>query len=93
MTAFERHFSVRELSKLWAWSPKTTFRRFASEPGVLLVRREETLNKRSYSQLRIPESVAARVYEKYVVKKKALKLTRVVSVSRVNLRCNTVRIR
>jgi hypothetical protein len=89
MSAFERHYSVRELSKLWAWSPKTTFRRFVREAGVLLVRREETLNKRPYSQLRIPESVAARVYEKYVVKK----LTSVVSVNRVTLSCNKVRIR
>ena len=70
MSAFERHYSVKELSKLWAWSPKTIFRRFVNEPGVLLVRRDETLHKRSYSQLRIPESVALRVHDRYVVKNK-----------------------
>lgn len=71
MSAFERHYSVKELSKLWALSAKTIFRRFVNEPGVLLVKREETRTKRSYSQLRIPESVAIRVHERYVVKKKS----------------------
>jgi hypothetical protein len=70
MSAFERHYTVKELAQLWAWSPKTVFRRFVGEPDVLLVKRQGTLNKRAYSQLRIPESVAIRVHERYVVKKK-----------------------
>ena len=70
MSAFERHYTVKELAQLWAWSAKTVFRRFVGEPGVLLVRREEALHKRPYSQLRIPESVALKVHERYAVKRK-----------------------
>jgi hypothetical protein len=70
MAALERHYTPKEISEMWGWSPKTVIRRFVNEPGVLLVRREETRTKRSYSQIRIPESVALRVHERYVVKKK-----------------------
>lgn len=62
--AFERHFSVRELAALWGLSERTIRRVFASEPGVVSLERNETRSKRVYKTVRIPESVAQRVYRR-----------------------------
>lgn len=62
--AFERHFSVRELAALWGLSERTIRRMFASEPGVVALTRNETRSKRAYKTMRIPESVAQRVYRR-----------------------------
>jgi hypothetical protein len=71
MSAFERHLTPKEISKIWGWSTKTVIRRFRKEPGVLLVERAESRTKRPYSQITIPESVMMRVHERYVVKRKS----------------------
>jgi len=59
----ERHFSPRTLAELWGYSESTIRRRFQDEPGVVKIgsmgRRD---GKRDYATLRIPESVARRVY-------------------------------
>ena len=70
MSALERHYTAKEVSAMWGWSPKTVIRRFRNEPGVLVVKREEMRNKRPYSQFSIPESVLLRVHERLTVKKK-----------------------
>jgi len=62
--ANERHYSVIEISKLWALSEKTVRRIFESEPGVIHWGSEETLHKRGYRTLRVPESVLLRVHRK-----------------------------
>jgi transcriptional regulator GlxA family with amidase domain len=62
--AFERHFSVRELAVLWGLSERTIRRMFASEPGVVALARNERRSKRAYKTMRIPESVAQRVYRR-----------------------------
>jgi len=60
--AFQRHYSVVELSKLWGFSEKTVRRLFANEPGVIKIAHEETQYKRGYTSIRVPEDVARRVH-------------------------------
>jgi hypothetical protein len=59
---FERHYSVRVLSELWGYSEDTIQDWFRDEPGVL---KQETKQRRGRGKctLRIPESVAWRVYK------------------------------
>jgi predicted transcriptional regulator len=64
VTLTERHFSVNELAKMWGLSPATTRRMFRDEPGVLRFGREKKGHQRDYVTLRIPESVAERVYRR-----------------------------
>ena len=60
----ERHYSVGEISKLWALSQKTVRRIFEDEPGVIQWGAEEKRHKRGYRTFRIPESVLVRVHHK-----------------------------
>ena len=62
--ASERHYSVIEISKLWALSEKTVRKMFEREPGVLHWGTEERLHKRAYRTLRVPETVLHRVHRK-----------------------------
>lgn len=68
MSTLERHFSPKELSEAWGLSETKIRRIFRNEPGVLLIgepsRRLGRKLKRSYFTMRIPESVAIRVYER-----------------------------
>jgi hypothetical protein len=63
-TAFERHFTPKQLADLWLLHESTIRRLFVDEPGVLkygkVSRRD---GHRDYVTLRIPETVARRVYE------------------------------
>lgn len=61
---FERHYSVKELAELWNLSDRTVRRMFLQEPGVVEWGTCETRMKRGYKTIRIPESVAQRVYRK-----------------------------
>jgi hypothetical protein len=64
-TAFERHYTPRELAELWKFDESTIRRMFIDEPGVLVYGRERRRDgRRDYVTLRIPESVATRVYER-----------------------------
>jgi hypothetical protein len=58
----ERHYSVAEISKMWALSAKTIRRMFEKEDGVLHWGNPETRRKRGYQTLRVPESVLLRVH-------------------------------
>jgi hypothetical protein len=62
--ANEKHYSINEIAKLWALSEKTVRRIFQREPGVIHWSREETLHKRGYRTLRVPETVLHRVHRK-----------------------------
>ena len=65
MLTTERHFSLRELAEIWG-NPKLyhSLRRwFQREPGVI-----NAGTGRRNRHLLIPESVAARVYERRIVK-------------------------
>lgn len=62
---FERHYSPQELAEMWGFDPNTIRRMFADEPGVLKEgKRTRRDGKQPYVSLRIPASVARRVYER-----------------------------
>lgn len=62
-TVLERHYTPGELAEAWRLDETTIRRIFIDEPGVLKIGRPTARGgKRSYLTLRIPESVAARVY-------------------------------
>jgi hypothetical protein len=62
--ALERHYSVPEIAELWSMSEKSVRRLFEGEGGVLEWGTPETLRKRGYRNLRIPESVLIRVHQR-----------------------------
>ncbi len=59
----ERHYSVAELAATWNLSEDTIRRLFLCEPGVIIIHRPRR-RARAYRTIRIPESVAQRVYER-----------------------------
>jgi hypothetical protein len=65
---------VSYLAAQWGYSDQFIRDLFKNEPGVLRVLRPERSNgrkggfKREYKSMRIPESVARRVYERLVSK-------------------------
>ncbi len=64
VVAFERHFTAQELAELWKLDETTIRRIFQDEPGVFKVGRSNRRDgKRDYVTLRIPESVALRIYQ------------------------------
>jgi len=62
LSAIERHYTVQEVAELWKMSPDTIRKIFRNVPGVLKIGTTERLRKRGYLNLRIPESVLARVH-------------------------------
>lgn len=66
--AVERCYSPEQLAELWALSLDTVRRIFESEPGVLAIERPRVYGKRRYRTLRIPESVASKVYYRLALK-------------------------
>jgi hypothetical protein len=60
--ALEKHFTPTEVGALWHKDAKVIRGLFEREPGVLLIDRPETRNKRRYRSLSIPESVVRRVH-------------------------------
>lgn len=62
---FEPHFSPQDLAGLWKLDDSTIRRMFMDEPGVLKIGKQARRNgKREYVTLRIPASVAKRVYNR-----------------------------
>ena len=62
----ERHFSPAVLAELWGYSVDTIQRWFEDERGVVKSGEPGGRGKRRRITLRIPESVALRVYEAHV---------------------------
>jgi hypothetical protein len=62
--AFERHFSVAEISKAWSLSEDTVRRLFDPEPGIIVIAALKRRGKRAYRTIRIPQSIAERVYHR-----------------------------
>ncbi len=60
----ERHYTPEELAEIWNLSTDTVRRIFENEPGVLVIERKRSGSRRRYRTLRIPESVALRVYRR-----------------------------
>lgn len=57
----ERHYTPQQVAESWGVSRQTVIRIFEREPGVLCIGHGESINKRGYRLLRIPESVLHRV--------------------------------
>lgn len=62
--ALERHYTVPEIATLWGVSEKTVRRLFGDEDGVLRWGSDETVRKRGYHNLRVPQSVLIRVHQR-----------------------------
>ena len=60
----EPHFTPDEIAEAWKLSRDRVRRLFANEPDVLVLDNRGSFSKRRYRTLRIPESVAARVYRR-----------------------------
>ena len=57
----ERHYTIAELAKMWNFSTEFVRQIVRGEPGVTEWVRQQP-GRRRYSVLRIPHSVAARLY-------------------------------
>ena len=62
----ELHYKPAQLAKLWGFHANKVRDWFKDEPGVLIEDRPEKLHKRPYKSMRIPASVARRVYEEHL---------------------------
>ena len=60
-TFLEHHYSPADVVRMWGWSDDFVRDLFQDEPGVLVSKRPETMRKRGYKSIRIPESVLLRV--------------------------------
>ena len=62
----ERHYTVGELAKAWHLALRTVRAWFVDEPGVIRYGNARLLKgkQRTHVTLRIPESVARRVYRR-----------------------------
>ncbi len=58
--------TIGKLSKMWGFSDRTIRVWFEDEPGCLVIRHPEKMDKRGYTSIRIPHSVAERVYARYI---------------------------
>ena len=59
----EKHYTVNELAQFWRLSPDTIRRIFSREFGVIHIAKQNS-KKRRFISLRIPESVAERVWNR-----------------------------
>jgi hypothetical protein len=66
----ERHYTLKELAKAWHTSVSILKPWFENEPGVIKwgAAKLTKTRKRTYLSLRIPESVARRVYRRHTGK-------------------------
>jgi hypothetical protein len=64
-TSVERHYSPAEIGELWNLSTDCVRNIFESEPGVLVLGNSiSRRGKRSYTTVRIPQSVLDRVHKR-----------------------------
>ena len=67
-TLLEQHYTPRDIAQLWQYSPRFVREMFQGEAGVMVIDRPERMHKRSYTTLRIRESVMLRVGHKLQIK-------------------------
>ena len=60
----DNYYSVDDIAALWKLSRDSVRRLFRHEPGVLALAPRNTRGKRSYTTLRIPQSVLERVHRR-----------------------------
>jgi hypothetical protein len=65
VVSIERHYSLAEIAELWKLSADCVRKIFENEPGVLVIGNEQPRRgKRSYTTLRIPQTVLDRVHRR-----------------------------
>jgi hypothetical protein len=64
----ETFYTPEEIAVAWKLSPDTVRRIFQNEPGVLVFQKSRLNGRRRYRTLRIPDSVAERVYHRLALK-------------------------
>ena len=60
-------YTVAEIAGLTGFSVPTVIRMFEREPGVIILSRPETMHKRRYRSIRIPDTVYKRVINRLTV--------------------------
>lgn len=65
--SMEKHYTTAELGKVWKVSPVTVAKMFAEVEGVMRISMPRVLSgtRKPKVSLRIPESVAARLYKEW----------------------------
>ncbi|MGH7634731.1 MAG: hypothetical protein ACRENC_13435 [Gemmatimonadaceae bacterium] len=63
----ERHYTIRELSRMWRFSDEFVRQIVKDEPGVTEWVRQRP-GRRRYRVLRVPQSVAERLYRRALVR-------------------------
>jgi hypothetical protein len=65
LSLVERHYSVKEVAEMWNLSADMIRKLFEQEPGVMLIGNPQSSRvRRRYTTLRIPQTVAFKVYRK-----------------------------
>lgn len=67
VTFTEPHYTAKELGAKWHLSAVAIRRAFRNEPGVLRYGRPKKGHQRDYVSIRIPHSVAERVYRRLTI--------------------------
>jgi hypothetical protein len=63
----EKHYSVKELAAKWGFSVGTIRNQFKNDPDVLRLQGPGSFSgKRSYTTIKIPESIAVRLYQRLI---------------------------
>lgn len=62
----ERHFTLHQLAEQWGFSYDFVLEHFRDEPGVVVAGIKANNRKRGRPTIRVPESVAVRVYSRMV---------------------------
>jgi hypothetical protein len=70
-TTLEQHYTPEQLGKRWHCSANTVRRLCEEFGGVLMIVRPETMHKRGYTSIRIPESTADAMYAKFFMPRAA----------------------
>jgi len=67
-TFLEPHFTFGYLAGLWHWDVDTVRKMFDGVPGLQVIARPEKMNKRKKTSIRVPASIAERVYLEHATK-------------------------
>lgn len=63
--ALEQHFTVSQIAPLWGIDESKVRSIFQDMPGVLVIRSPRLRGKRTYSLIRVPQSVLDRAYAEW----------------------------
>jgi hypothetical protein len=62
-SAFEKHYRIGELARMWSLGRETVRKLVKDEPGVIKVRLG---NKKAHTIYSVPESAAQRIYTRLI---------------------------